>query len=205
MRYVDPDTWELRPATLREHAEVQIVGDALPNVHVMDALFSFTDLEGVPGIMQQLEGLANGLRYSVKPQHFGYMKDPISLRSGWLKRSVPRSMPRSTLPHRWRSETRLSRRFGDSLSWVGASGLRPVVVRVQRRQAPLPASIVQSWAGTIAFIVITQLIHRGHAARPASLRRRGAHQVGPRPLVRPGDLVLACHEQPAVPPSTECL
>ena len=75
MRYVDLETWELRSATLREHAEVQIVGDALPNVHVMDALFTFTDLKGVPGIMQQLEGLANGFRYSVKPQHYGYLKD----------------------------------------------------------------------------------------------------------------------------------
>lgn len=75
MRYVDPDTWELRPATLREHAETQILGDALPNVHLMDGVFSFTDLAGVPGIMQQVEGLANGFRYSSKAQHYGYMKD----------------------------------------------------------------------------------------------------------------------------------
>ena len=75
MRYVDPDTWELRPATLREHAEAQIVGDALPNVHLMDGVFAYTDLAGVPGIMQQLEGLASGFRHSSKAQHYGYMKD----------------------------------------------------------------------------------------------------------------------------------
>ena len=75
MRYVDPDTWELRSATLREHAEGQIVGDALSSVHVMDACFSYTDIAGVPPVMQQLEGLANGLRYSSKAQHHGYLKD----------------------------------------------------------------------------------------------------------------------------------
>jgi trimethylamine---corrinoid protein Co-methyltransferase len=75
MRYVDPDTWELRPATLREQAEAQLVGDALSTVHLMDGVFTYTDLAGVPGIMQQLEGFANGLRYSSKAQHYGYMKD----------------------------------------------------------------------------------------------------------------------------------
>jgi len=75
MRYVDPETWELRPATLREHAEAQIVGDALASVHVMDACFSYTDIEGVPPIMQQLECLANGFRCSGKAQHYGYLKD----------------------------------------------------------------------------------------------------------------------------------
>ena len=161
MRYVDPDTWELRPATLREHAEVQIVGDALPNVHVMDALFSFTDLEGVPGIMQQLEGLANGLRYSVKPQHFGYMKDAdqFAIRMAQavgatldaeIDVAPPVAFGDEALEAIWR--------FAE-LGWcVWAS---PGGRAGATAPGPLPSVIVQSWAGTIAFAVITQLIHRG--------------------------------------------
>ena len=75
MLYLDLDTWETRPATLKEHKEATIVADALPNVHLADAIFSYTQLEGVPEVMTFIETLANGLRYCVKPQQYGYQKD----------------------------------------------------------------------------------------------------------------------------------
>lgn len=75
MRHVDLDTWETRPATLREHREATIVSDALENCHMGDAIFSYTELKGIPPIMTFLETLASGLRHSGKAQHYGYSKD----------------------------------------------------------------------------------------------------------------------------------
>ena len=74
MRHVDIDTWETRPATLQEHREATIVADALENCHMGDAVFSYTEIQGVPPIMTFLETLASGLRYSGKTQHYGYSK-----------------------------------------------------------------------------------------------------------------------------------
>jgi trimethylamine--corrinoid protein Co-methyltransferase len=161
MRYVDPDTWELRPATLREHAEVQIVGDALENVHVMDALFSFTDIKDVPGIMQQLEGLANGFRYSSKAQHYGYMKDSDQFAikmaqalGATLDAEIDVAPPVAFYPEALDAIWRFA-----ELGWcVWAS---PGGRAGATAPGPLASVQVQSWAGTIAFIVITQLIHKG--------------------------------------------
>jgi len=75
MKYVDLDTWETRAATLAEHRDATIVADALENCHMGDAVFSYTELQGVPPIMTFLETLASGLRYSGKAQHYGYVKD----------------------------------------------------------------------------------------------------------------------------------
>ncbi len=69
MRHVDLDTWETRPATLREHREATIVADSLENCHMADAIFSYTEIEGVPPAIVFLETLASGLRYSGKGQH----------------------------------------------------------------------------------------------------------------------------------------
>jgi trimethylamine--corrinoid protein Co-methyltransferase len=75
MRYVDLDTWETRQATIREHKEAMIVADALDNCHLADAVFAYTELDGVPPVMTFLETLASGLRYSGKAQQYGYQKD----------------------------------------------------------------------------------------------------------------------------------
>ena len=170
MRYVDPDTWELRPATLREHAEVQIVGDALANVHVMDALFSFTDLKDVPGIMQQLEGLANGFRYSAKPQHYGYMKDSdrfaIKMAQAigvTLDAEIDVAPPVAFYPEALDAIWRFA-----SLGWcVWAS---PGGRAGATAPGPLASVQVQSWAGTMAFIVIAQFIRKARqsACTPAT-------------------------------------
>ncbi len=75
MQHIDLDTWERRPATLQEHKEAMIVADALDNCHMADAVFAYTDLQGVPPAMAFLETLASGIRNTGKAQHYGYSKD----------------------------------------------------------------------------------------------------------------------------------
>jgi trimethylamine--corrinoid protein Co-methyltransferase len=75
MRYVDLDTWETRPATVREHREAMIVADALDNLHMADAVFAYTERTGIPPAMTMIENLASGLRHSTKAEHFGYQQD----------------------------------------------------------------------------------------------------------------------------------
>ncbi len=161
MRYVDPDTWELRSATLREHAEGQIVGDALSSVHVMDACFSFTDIAGVPPVMQQLECLANGLRYSSKAQHHGYLKDSdrfaIRMAQGvgaTLNAEIDVAPPVAFAG----DAVDAMMRFAE-LGW----GLEACPGGSAGATAPasLAGAVAQMWAGTIAFIVLAQLVRRG--------------------------------------------
>ena len=161
MRYVDPDTWELRPATLREHAEAQIVGDALDSVHVMDACFSYTDIVGVPPVMQQLECLANGLRCSGKPQHYGYLKDShrfaIKMAQGLgvsLNSEIDVAPP-IVFGH---DAVEALIAFAE-IGW----GLEACPGGAVGATSPgsLAGSVVQMWAGTLAFIVLTQLVNPG--------------------------------------------
>ncbi|HJW74910.1 MAG TPA: trimethylamine methyltransferase family protein [Thermoleophilia bacterium] len=161
MRYVDPDTWELRPATLQEHAEAQIVGDALPNVHLMDGVFAYTDLAGVPGIMQQLEGLASGFRHSSKAQHYGYMKDSdrFAIRMAQAL-DVTLETEVDVAPAVAFGEDAVNTiwRFAE-LGWGieacpgGNAGVTA--------PASLAGTAAQHWAATMAFIVLAQLIRRG--------------------------------------------
>jgi len=75
MRFVDLDTWETRPATVREHREAMIVADALDNLHMADSVFAYTERTGIPPSMTMIENLVSGLRYSTKAEHFGYQQD----------------------------------------------------------------------------------------------------------------------------------
>jgi len=75
MRHLDLDTWETRPATVKEHREAMIVADALDNLHLVDPIFIYMDRVGIPPCMVMLENLASGFRYSSKAEHFGYQQD----------------------------------------------------------------------------------------------------------------------------------
>lgn len=75
MRYVDLDTWEPRPGTLREHGEAIRVMDALDNVHMLSGWEFYMDMEGIPPCMVMLEGLASGIRNSAKLENMGYSRD----------------------------------------------------------------------------------------------------------------------------------
>lgn len=161
MRYVDPDTWELRPATLREHAEAQIVGDALGSVHLMDGVFAYTDLDDVPGIMQQLEGLANGLRYSSKAQHYGYMKDSdrfaIAMAQG-VGVSLDTEVDVAPAVALGEDAVNAIWRFAE-LGW----GIQacPGGNAGATSPASLAGTAAQHWADYIACNVLAQLVNRG--------------------------------------------
>jgi trimethylamine--corrinoid protein Co-methyltransferase len=75
MRYVDLDTWEQRPATVKEHRDAMIVADALDNLHFAGGYEFYMEREGIPPCMVMLENLASGIRYSAKAEHFGYAED----------------------------------------------------------------------------------------------------------------------------------
>jgi trimethylamine--corrinoid protein Co-methyltransferase len=75
MRYVDPDTWEQRPATAAEHRDAMIVADALENVHLAEGYEIYTDRRGIPPIMAVLENLASAIRHSSKTQVAGNIQD----------------------------------------------------------------------------------------------------------------------------------
>jgi trimethylamine--corrinoid protein Co-methyltransferase len=75
MRYLDLETLETRPATIAEHRDAMIVGDALENIHIADGVFFYMEREGIPPVMVMLENLASSIRYSSKAQQFGYQKD----------------------------------------------------------------------------------------------------------------------------------
>ncbi|MFC1950683.1 trimethylamine methyltransferase family protein, partial [Chloroflexota bacterium] len=75
MSYVDLDTWETRPATLKEHGEAIRVVDALDTVYRFLGYEFYMDMEGIPPCMVMLEGLASGIRNSAKTQCMGYALD----------------------------------------------------------------------------------------------------------------------------------
>jgi trimethylamine---corrinoid protein Co-methyltransferase len=161
MRFLDLETWERRPATLGEHVAVQIVGDALPNMHIGDALYTYTDIVGVPAIMQQLECLANGFRYSSKPQHYGYLKDSDRFAIAMaqelgvnLDAEIDIAPPIAFTPDAVDALMRFAQ-----LGWgLWAS---PGAFAGATSPASLAGTAVEAWAATIAFIVIAQLVRPG--------------------------------------------
>ena len=75
MRYVDIDTWESRPGTLKEHNEAIKILDALDTVHMLAAWEFYMEMDGVAPCMVMLEGCASGIRNSVKTSDMGYQND----------------------------------------------------------------------------------------------------------------------------------
>ncbi|MFC1908083.1 trimethylamine methyltransferase family protein [Chloroflexota bacterium] len=75
MSYVNLDTWEPRPGTLKEHAEAVRVLDALDTVHVLIAYEFYMEMVGIPPCMIMLEDLASGIRNSSKAQFGSYQLD----------------------------------------------------------------------------------------------------------------------------------
>lgn len=74
-RYVDLDTWEPRPATLKEHGEAIRVLDALNTVHLLCGCEFYMDMQNIPPCMVMLEGLASGIRNSAKAEIMCYSSD----------------------------------------------------------------------------------------------------------------------------------
>jgi len=161
MRYVDIDTWETRPATLQEHREATIVADALENCHMGDAVFSYTEIQGVPPIMTFLETLANGLRYSGKTQHYGYSKGcevfAVQLANDLGINLEPELDAGSPLTI-----------YGDAVdaafTYVEAGiPVQPTVGSIMGAESPISTagSLVMAAAMTMGWIVLVQLIKPG--------------------------------------------
>ncbi len=161
MRHVDLDTWETRPATLQEHREATIVADALENCHMGDAVFSYTEIQGVPPVMTFLETLASGLRYSGKAQHYGYSKGcevfAVQLAKDLGINLEPELDAGSPLTI-----------YGDAVdaafTYVEAGmPVQPTVGSIMGAESPISiaGSLVMAAAMTMGWIVLVQLIKPG--------------------------------------------
>ncbi len=75
MRYLDLDTWETRPGTLKEHNDAIKILDALDTVHMLVPHQFYMDMKDVSPFMMQLEGLVSGIRNSSKVVSAGYSYD----------------------------------------------------------------------------------------------------------------------------------
>lgn len=72
MRIVDLDTWEARPATMREQHEGVRVLDALDTVHRLTTYTPYMEIAGVSPCMTLLESLASRIKNSSKSQSASY-------------------------------------------------------------------------------------------------------------------------------------
>lgn len=74
-RIVNLDTWESRPATIKEQHDGVIVLDALDTCHIIGPYTPYMDIEGIPPAMVQLETNAGTIEYSSKASFTGYSND----------------------------------------------------------------------------------------------------------------------------------
>jgi trimethylamine--corrinoid protein Co-methyltransferase len=160
MRYTDPDTWELRPATIAELDEVNLVGDALSSIAVIDGVQSPTDIVGMPPIMQHLECMASAIRMSGKPCHVGNMKhfDEFAVKMAEAVGVKPDLQIDVAPPLTFTEEsvdgimTYGPRGWG---MWAGPSGYAGATAPVT--EAGL---VAQWWAAVVAFVVIAKLVDK---------------------------------------------
>jgi trimethylamine--corrinoid protein Co-methyltransferase len=158
MRYADPDTWELRPATISELDEVNLVGDALESIAVIDGVQSPTDIVGLPPIMQHLECMASSIRMSGKPCHVGNMKhfDQFAIKMAEAVGVKPDLQIDVAPPITFTEESVAAimeygpRGWG---MWAGPSGYAGATAPVT--EAGL---VAQWWAAVVAFVVIAKLV-----------------------------------------------
>ena len=183
MRFLDLDTWEMRPATVKEHRDAMIVADALENLHLAGAYEFYMEREGIPPCMVMLENLASGLRYSSKAEHLGYVGDcekfaikmakeiGINL-CGELGSANPLTFYNGVVEATY--------------SYAEANfPIQPAVFVVAGSEGPatLAGSLVLSNAQMMAHVVLSQLIKPGvgmviqHGIAPMDMQR-GTYQLG---------------------------
>ena len=75
MSTVDVDTWRPRAPTREENIIAVKVLESLDTVHYIAPYTPYMEIEGVPGGMVMLEGMANKLRLSSKPISSAYQND----------------------------------------------------------------------------------------------------------------------------------
>jgi len=176
MRHVDLDTWETRPATVKEHREAMIVGDALDNLHFAGAYEFYMDREGIPPCMVMLENLASGIRNSAKAEHFGYSKDceKFAIKMAQELGITFHGEVGSAVPLTFFSEV-----VEATFSYVEAGfPIQPCVCMTMGGEGPatLAGSVVLGNAQIMASVVMGQLIKPGigisiqHGIKPMDMR-----------------------------------
>jgi len=75
MRIVDLETWETRPATLKELDDATRIADALDTVHIIPDTAPYMELVGVPPVMAYIMDIVSHLRNSTKITVSGYQSD----------------------------------------------------------------------------------------------------------------------------------
>jgi len=159
--YVDLDTWEARPATLQEHAEAVKVLDALDTVHMLFAYEFYMDMEDVSPFMMPIEGLASGIRNTVKVQGMGYSCDAevfaikMAKAVGMELRGAMTTSPPLTLDENCCKAGFRFAEAGFPLGIGGAplfGGTGPVTIA---------GSMITNIAETLALLVLAQLIKSG--------------------------------------------
>jgi len=177
MRYVDLDTWETRPATVKEHREAMIVADALENLHFDGAYEFYMERAGIPPCMVMLENLASGIRNSVKAEHFGYSLDceKFAIKMAQELGITLHGELGSAVPLTFYAEV-----VEATFSYAEAGfPLQPCVCMTLGAEGPatLAASVVLENAQMMASVVMGQLIKPGigisiqHAIKPMDMRR----------------------------------
>jgi len=183
MRYVDLDTWETRPATVKEHRDAMIIADSLENLHMAGGYEFYMDRVGIPPCMVMLENFASGVRYSAKAEHMGYEKDceKFAIKAakelgitlmGELGTAAPLTFYNGVV---------------EAMFSFAEAGFpcRPVVYVIMGAEGPvtLSGSLVLSNAQMIASVVLVQLMKPGvgmvieHGISPMDMQR-GTNQIG---------------------------
>jgi trimethylamine--corrinoid protein Co-methyltransferase len=185
MRFLDLETQETRAATADEHRQAMLIADALPNIHIVDGVFLYMERQGIPALMVMLENLASGLRFSSKPQHFGYQKDceifAIQMAQSLginLSCELDAAYPLTIYPGAVEAAFRyLPAKFAIMPCTGIALG--------SEGPATLAGSVSLAMAGTMAWIVLCQLIQPGapllieHGIKAMNMRSGNPRHSGP--------------------------
>jgi len=177
MRYLDLDTWETRPATLKEHRDAMIVADALDNLHLADGYEFYMEMTGIPPSMVMLEGLASGIRNSAKAEHFGYEQDcevfAIKMAQE-LGIDLDVELDSAAPLTFYTAAVEATFRYAEA-----GNPVQPTVVMTLGAEGPatLAAALVLEDAQMMAFVALSQLIRPGigvsiqHGIKPMDMQR----------------------------------
>jgi trimethylamine:corrinoid methyltransferase-like protein len=162
MQTIDLDTFEPRPPTRAEFVDCARVLDALPTISCLGC-YPYFGFEGVPPVMAMPEGVALLMRHSTKHQSVCYSQgcEVFNIQMAQAIGVAISGVVTSSAPLTWnRDAVSVARRMVEAgfpiLTVDGCimGGTGP---------ATPAGSVVVSNAEHLAMIVLTQLLHPGHA------------------------------------------
>jgi trimethylamine--corrinoid protein Co-methyltransferase len=161
MQTIDLDTFEPRPATKAEYIDYVKILDALPNLHEVSTT-PYCGFQGVPPVMEMIEGLAIKLSYSSKLQQTGYSNDCeiFKIQMAQAVGAEIKGVLAAAPPLTWTDDAVLHARR------MIEAGFPLVTSDGSSFGASAPAtyagSVITSNAQHIGMIVLVQLLHPGH-------------------------------------------